>query len=270
MKLKNIAILGLSASIFLLSGCRDSSEQLEEPETASSVTALSKSDPSNLPDAPPEIREEFAQDGIDIDKVRVEYFSDGQQVDMIQNLEGKFPVASLVKNPADQSALISVRTFSTEAKYLQYGDQNGLKFRETKAFNESIQKYAEVNGLVQMAEAGEQLPDSYYAFENQQYQTYFGAFAPGWLQVYDDIIPYGSNKFIMSPFVPTLGFWFFNNWNNKIGCYKRQHIYMVEHLYDKKFFRGHLVSLSGWGGSTVMFWGILGYVNNRVESMLLF
>ncbi|PQA94051.1 hypothetical protein B0A69_10720 [Chryseobacterium shigense] len=269
MKLKNMAILGLSAGLFLLSGCRDNNEQLEE-SAAAQTASLSKFEPSNLPPAPPEIREEFAQDGIDIDRVRVEYFSDGQPVDMIDDLENKFPVASLVKNPADQSALITVRTFSNEEKYLQYGDQNGLKFRETKAFNESIQKYAEINGLVQMAEAGEQLPDTYYAFENQQYQTYFGALSPGWLRVYDDIIPYGSNKYVMSPVVPTLGFWFFDNWNNKIGCYKRQHIYMVEHLYDKKFFKKHLVSLAGWGSSTVMFWGILGYVNNKVESMILF
>ncbi|KFF21697.1 hypothetical protein [Chryseobacterium sp. JM1] len=269
MKLKNIAILGLSAGLFFLSGCRDSNEQLEE-STGIAPTALSKTDPSNLPPPPPGVREEFAQDGINIDKIRVEYFSDGQQVDVIADLEDKYPVASLVKNPIDQSALITVRTFTSEERYLQYGDQNGLKFRETKAFNETIQKYAEVNGLVQMAEAGEQLPDSYYAFEKQQYQTFFGAFSPGWLRVYDDIIPYGSNKYVMSQFTPTLGFWFFDNWNNKIGCYKRQHLYMVEHLYDKKFFRKHLVSLSGWGGSTVMFWGILGYVNNRVESMILF
>jgi len=269
MKLRNIVIVGMSAGLFLLSGCRDNNEPLEEI-TADKTTALNKFEPSNLPPAPPEIREEFAQDGIDIDKVRVDYFSDGQPVDMIADLEDKFPVASLVKNPLDQSAVITVRTFSTEEKYLQYGDQNGLKFRETKAFNESIQKYAEINGLVQVAEAGEQLPDSYYTFEKQQYQTFFGASGPGWLRVYDDIIPYGSNKYVMSPITPTLGFWFFDNWNNKIGCYKRQHIYMVEHLYDKKFFRKHLVSLSGWGGSTVMFWGILGYVNNKVESMILF
>ncbi|KMQ64840.1 hypothetical protein ACM46_11505 [Chryseobacterium angstadtii] len=268
MKIRNIAILALSAGLFLLSGCRDNNEQLEEP--AAQSTVLSKNESSNFPPPPPEVVQEFAQDGIDVNKIKIQYFSDGQPVNVIDNLEDKFPVASLVKNPVDQSALITVRTFTTEEKYLIYGDQNGLKFRETKAFNESIQKYAEVNGLVQMAEAGEQLPDSYYNFEKQQYQLFFGAFGPGWLRVYDDIVPYGSNKYVMSPLTPTLGFWFFDNWNNKIGCYKRQHLYMVEHLYDKKFFRKHLVSLSGWGGSTVMFWGILGFVNNKVESMILF
>lgn len=269
MKLRNMTILGLSAGLLLLSGCRDNNEQFEEPATEK-MMASNKITISDLPPAPPEIREEFAQDGINIDKVRVDYFSDGQPVDMIADLEGKFPVASLVKNPVDQSAVITVRTFTSEERYLTYGDQNNLKFRETKAFNETIQKYAEVNGLVPMAEAGEQLPDSYYAFEKQQYQTFFGAFSPGWLRVYDDIIPYGSNKYVMSPFVPTLGFWFFDNWNNKIGCYKRQHLYMVEHLYDKKFFKKHLVTLSGWGTSTVIFWGILGYCNNKVESMKLY
>ncbi|WP_276729830.1 hypothetical protein [Chryseobacterium carnipullorum] len=46
--------------------------------------------------------------------------------------------------------------------------------------------------------------------------------------------------------------------------------YLAEHFYDKKFFKKHLVSLAGRGNSTVMFWGILGYIDNKVESMILF
>jgi|GEM_PF-3752226 len=271
MKLKKTAVLAMSCILICLSACRENNNELEEMATTDKASNLSKSSPNNTPPYTPELRTEFEKDGIDIDKIQVNYFLDGQQVDPIDNIEDKFPVASLVKNPSDHSALITVRTFSNEEKYLQYGDQNGLKFRESKAFEAAIQKYAVENGLIQLEASGMDLPDSYYAFENQQYETYFGAVNPGWLQVYDDIVPYGSNKYIMSPFMPSLSPpWPFSGWNNKIGCYKRLHIYTVEHLYDKTFFRNRLVSLSGWGTSTVIFWGILGYCNNRVESMRMF
>lgn len=270
MKVKTIAMLAMYTILLCLSGCRESNNELEEAPVANNNTSMSKFVTDDTPYTP-ELREEFEKDGIDIDKIEIQYFLDDHQVDPIDNIEDRFPVASLIKNEVEHSALITVKMFSTEEKYLQYGDQNGLKFRESKFFDEAIQKYAIQNGLVQLETTGADLPDSYYAFEKQQYVTYFGAVHPGWLQVFDDIVPYGSNKYIMSPFMPSLSPpWPFSGWNNKIGCYKRLHTYTVEHLYDKTFFRKRLVTLSGWGTSTVLFWGILGYCNNKVESMLLF
>lgn len=208
----------------------------------------------------------LAQDTIDIYKISIVYYKDGVlQNDTLDSLENKFPVFSLEKYVSDSSAVVFVRTFSTEEEYFRYGDLNSLKFRESAEFDSIIQAYALDNEfIVENDDSMIELPEDYYGFQTDKYEFTLGTFNPQWLNVFDDIIFYGTSSLVMSPAVPFLG-----DWNNRIGSYKRQNLYSIEHLYDRTFFRKRLATFNGWGASGVNFasWFGLAYLNNRVSSI---
>jgi len=87
------------------------------------------------------------------------------------------------------------------------------------------------------------------------------------LQVWDDIVPFGSNTLLLST-TPVL--W---AWNNKIGCYQNFTVgagFYCNIFYDKSFFRKRLGTFWKWSFSTVSFSSFFGtgHLNNKVSSHL--
>lgn len=215
------------------------------------------------------------EDGYDIDKVTIRYYFDGVLLSRPISVEDKFPIYSLSKNISNQSAIVEIRSFSTEEKYLQYGDANNLKLRKLKEFETKINAYAVQNNLIILADEGKELPQSYYDYQNQLQQTLgLVPLTPWWTTLYDDIVTYGTSVNVFSPAIPWMnpGLSGNLNWNDRTGSYKRGQLYTIEVLYDRTFFRKHLATFSGWGGSVVSFssyFGLAG-LNNKVSSMKLF
>ncbi len=260
-------LLKLSFCAFLFIGCKKEQSIVSEPLPITSQGLSSAVSDSTM-------RVWLGRDTIDFDRVTINYFIDGVHQQASVPVEGMFPVYTLTKHTADSSAVIDIRTFTSEEKYMQYGDANSLKFREMKQFADTMYNYALRHNLIALVESGEALPSTYYQFESQQAQTFFGQIGSYWLKVWDDVVPYGSSAYAMSPLLPTLDPWIsgFDNWNDRIGSYRRGGVYSVEHLYDRTFFRKHLATLSGWGTSEVwMFQGsIFSYLNNRISSMKIY
>ncbi len=127
-----LGILGLF-SVAVMSSCKK-----EEPTKVSTTThqsggmrTMSGSDTAGLAAL-------LAADSVDVDKITFQYYSNGQSSNPITDLEDKFPVYSAVRNTATRSAVITIRTFSSEANYLAWGDANGYEFTGVKRAQDSI------------------------------------------------------------------------------------------------------------------------------------
>jgi hypothetical protein len=95
-------------------------------------------------------------DTVDLDKITFQYYSDGQPTNPIADLEGKWPVFSAIKNTSTRSAVIYVRTFSSEANHIAWGDSQGYNFTAAKKLKDSVRAEGirlgyQVNSLTETA-----------------------------------------------------------------------------------------------------------------------
>lgn len=268
MKITKSIVLLSAVSLSILQGCKKESIQTAAPDTT--APGSNKSVRFTAKSYSPELIAQFAADGVDINKLVTLYFVDGQQVqNEVADLEDKFPIFSSTKNVVDHSAIIYVRTFTTEEKYFRYGDENGLKLRENAQMDNNIYNYAVENDLLETADVEGQMPTEFYDFINAQYNQTFTpppplALVPGWLTTYDDIVCYGTNVSWASPMVP-----FMFGWRDRVGSFRRIHTYSVQVFYDRSMFRKRLGTMSGWGLSEVSFAsGLVTQIyNNRIASI---
>lgn len=214
------------------------------------------------------------KEGVDADKIVIEYYMDGiRSSKPTGDISDYFPVYSATKNEEERSAVITVNMFSNEDNYLTYGDVNGFKFREEKAFEAEVTAEAIARGLyVEGEDAGEELPDDFLAYVEEKHEAYFGrpetsrlakTTFTGWFEGWDDILPYGRNSVFPMPSHPRL--W---AWNNELGCVKGYSTYSIFHLFDKWLYRKKIGTIARWGFTNISFSSAFGLANfnNKVTS----
>ncbi|HTN16440.1 MAG TPA: hypothetical protein VL092_02080 [Chitinophagaceae bacterium] len=214
------------------------------------------------------------KEGVDADKIVIEYYMDGiRSSKPTGDVSDYFPVYSATKSKEERSAVITINMFSNEERYLIYGDVNGLKFREEKAFEAEVVAEANSRGLdVESEDAGEELPEDFLAYVEEKHEEYFGrpetsrlakTTFTGWFQGWDDIVPYGSTSVFPMPSHPRL--W---AWNNELGCVQGWSTYSIFHLWDKGFYRKKIGVINRWGFDYISFSSAFGlaHFNNKVTS----
>jgi hypothetical protein len=204
-------------------------------------------------------------DTVDLDKITFQYYSDGQPTNPIADLEGKWPVFSAIKNTSTRSAVIYVRTFSSEANHIAWGDSQGYNFTAAKKLKDSVRAEGirlgyQVNSLTETA-VGNDIVD--YA-NLVVVPTLGGVFAGGY-QAWDDWVPGSSNTFFPSMTHPRLV-----SWNNRIGSVMGWSTRSVFHFFDRWFYGRHISSFAEWGFTHVTFhpWYGLGALDNRITSYI--
>ncbi len=214
----------------------------------------------------------YAKESVNIDKITMELFFDGTPVSALPDSVHKlFPIYSSTKNTADSSAVISVRTFSSEENYFVFGESVGLKLREAEEYGQQIYEEATTRGLLDWPD-DMPLPDDFIELNDIRYQEVFGtprtAKTTASLVVYDDFIPYGTSTWLPLFSNPALF-----AWNNRISCYYRfttspTGIWGGTIFYDSKFYKDKLATIWTWAFSSISFHQstIYWYVNNRTSS----
>ncbi len=220
---------------------------------------------------PMSIEDLFALDTVDINKVTIEYYIDEVlTMTPITNFDNNYPIFSAIKDVDDSSARIIVKTFSSEAAFLSYGDNNGFRFSETKNFIETIQYEADIENYLDLDEMGYEgdiIPNTFREnVVNYNYETMaLGSIFAGSFQVWDDIVPYGATSILPLTTDP----WLFS-WNNRIGCVMGYSTVSVFWFFDRPFYNRFLGVVVNWGFTHISFSSYFGFgsLNNRVTSYI--
>lgn len=161
---------------------------------------------------------------------------------------------------------IYIREFSTEALYVDYGRNNGMKLKEILDFEKGMQDYISKNNIENYYRIHDTLPDSYYAFEDGLYNKYFGSmtrdkFIPG--------VTMHKNYWGGSPawhVFSTMPYMF--GWNNTLSATFPTYFYGFHSIYNKSWYRKRLATFYGFGWSFYRFVGPLGFLNDKTSSII--
>lgn len=148
------------------------------------------------------LKDELAKEGVNLDYVTIEFFYNGVPANMsdyIQNIEDLYPVYSSTKDTADSSGVITIHTFSTVNKYLQYlqSQQVPLNFVQ---YISLVQTEAVTRGY----HLGDDIQIQDSAFNSWIVNKYdsvmpapMASIGPNFIQAFDDIVPYGPSSLLL-------------------------------------------------------------------------
>lgn len=222
------------------------------------------------------LKDELAKEGVNLDYVTIEFFYNevpANMSDYIQNIENLYPVYSSTKDLSDSSGVITINTFSTVNKYLQYlqSQQVPLNFVQYISLvqTEAVNRGYQLNHDIQIQDS------AFNSWIVNKYDSVMPAAMASvglnFIQAFDDVIPYGPSSLLLRS-TPWLVF----AWNNRIGCYQNFPIgagYHMNIFWDKAFYWGKpLGTFLRWSFELVSFAPAFGngHLNNRVTSYLSF
>lgn len=268
--IKKVLICCLSLSTFI--SCQKNKGQ-QEYSGGTKLTAISAQTNSNEYE---QLKAELAAEGVNIDNVTLRFYYNGQQSDInnhINNMENIWPVYSSTKNPDDQSAVITIHTFSSEANHDQFLHNNNVPLNFVQ-FKSQVHAEALNRGYPLDTEV-QTIDPNFRTWLDNQYDlsmpSTLATFGANFLHIWDDIVPYGTNTYLPAS---NPSFWIYG-WNNRVGCYENAPIGVGYHMnifWDKSFFRRHLGTFWRWSFTKVSFSSFFGtaHLNNKVSSNLSF
>lgn len=234
-----------------------------------------KEDKEKLREDTKTMDEMMEEEGIDADKITIKYFMDGHPItELPTDISDYFPVFSATKNPEERSATITIRMFTSEENYFDYGDEVRAKFREVKTYTEKMRTYAEEMGI-DIEDESTEIPREFIDYSHEKYKEYFGGtgddayarvtWGGGSFQGWDDIVPSGPTSFFPLTTHPGL-----LAWNNRLGSVMGVSLYSTFFLYDKSFYRKYMGVVHNWGLTVISFSSYFGlaYFNNRTTSYI--
>lgn len=180
------------------------------------------------------------------------------------NLDTDNWILILMKLDDNNNELVEVRKFTKKEDYMKYGDDNRIPLRQEIEMKEELNKYVIEHDIIQYYNKNGDVPASYRDYEESLYDKYFGRKAKQvqsrnlWIQLYKQCKG-GSSipMFHAYAFMP----W---GWNNKVSAHEVVGLFAGLAVYDKTFFRKHLVTLWNTGLYKMCWEGFT--FNNRMSS----
>ena len=195
----------------------------------------------------------------------VKSYLDNIPVDGITfNLDSDNWVIVLMKLDDNNNEYVEVRKFTNKEDYMKYGDDNDIPLRKEIEMKAELDNYITTNDIIHYYEINREVPQSYKEFEESLYQKYFGRESNQiqsrnlWIQLFKECKGGSSIPMLHAYAIMPWG------WNNKVSAHDVVGIYAGLAVYDKSFFRRHLVTI--WrGGFSKMCWNGFTF-NNRMSS----
>lgn len=150
--------------------------------------------------------------------------------------------------------IVERRAYSTEEKYIAFGEQYGLAFEKQLVFEKMMSNYAETSGAVEEFEKTGKVPEWYLKREEFVYDSLFlnkvkqnAAKLNLFTVLYENFFIQGSgavgNSVIMAR---TLAF-MYPGWNDDVSCVDFVGVAGFLVIYDKTFYRKKLGTVVNWG-----------------------
>ncbi len=229
-----IIIAILIGTIFI--GCEKENELISSENEAEENTVVEKSAEINI-----------IQYIYNIDNKQVsETVFNQQQDDLLTLLSGKHD-KELKKD------IITIDAFTTEEKYIAFGEKNNIKLKEQIQFENHMREYVEENGIEEIYEKTGKVPQSYLDYEKQYHEKVFGKMPENKalaVAFHKDFWGQGSTALMFNtcPFM-------WPGWNNETSSLLNVGVYGVLTLYDRTFYRSRLTTIWNWGMSFINLWG---------------
>ncbi|MBN1184254.1 MAG: hypothetical protein JXB49_18335, partial [Bacteroidales bacterium] len=158
---------------------------------------------------------------------------------------------------SDENELeVEKRAYTSEDKYVAFGDANNLKLKELLDFEKIMSSFAETSGVIEEFEKTNVMPQRYLEREVFVYDSLFNetmnqkSSMSIFVTLYEDhYVPgVGSGKCcIMPKFLPFMP----PGWNNRVSCVEFVGIGGGAILFGNNFYRDRICTIVNWASDRV-------------------
>jgi hypothetical protein len=213
----------------------------------------------------PEVRSEtemrYYLNEIEVSEARLIYDEDHAFVVELRNRPA---------GPNSRSTVNEKRVFTSKELYVEFGEQNGLKFKEQLEFEKIMQDMATQAGLLDENNETDVIPEWYIEREKVVYDSLFNnntnhtarMLASAFVALYDNHDAQGSSIVMVGtyPVMPT-------GWKDKVSSIKFFGFAGGVHLYKRTFYRSKINTYYDWGLYTI---NLYSSENNKMRSGIRF
>lgn len=157
---------------------------------------------------------------------------------------------------------IKIYEFSDKESYIKFGSEVNIDIEGLLDFEEAVHDYVIDNDIEALTEQNEKIPEDYLNFELSLYNGIFTENAKllAGTTLHKNYWG-GSPAHHMSFTMPVM--W---GWNNKVSATYPKYFYGAHTIYNKKWYRKRMATISGWGWMYYRFVGPLSWLNDRMSS----
>jgi len=140
---------------------------------------------------------------------------------------------------------VFVQAFTSPDKYISWGEENDFPVKLSLEIEEHLRSYAQEEGIIDIYEETNEVPESYLAYEKAYYERMTGNEDSSESRaIY--MLHKNCSGGSASPLIHTLPVMWFG-WNNQVSRYYPFSIYSGLIIYDNSFYRNRLATLWNWG-----------------------
>jgi len=158
------------------------------------------------------------------------------------------PSKGLLKST--NSEQIEMRAYSSEEKYVEFGNEHGYAFDKQLIFEKLMSSYAENSGAISEYENTGMMPEWYLEREQYVYDSLFSNTsqlkAALVITLFEHPFVQGSGAGSSILMAATYAF-MPPGWNNRVSCVEFVGVGGGLHIYDKTFYRKKKASIVNWG-----------------------
>lgn len=195
------------------------------------------------------------------------FIIDGEYSDSEPDLTSYYNLISTKE--VDGRGLVTFRSFTNEADYIAYGDNQGLKSSLEKEYKEHMLAYAEEHDLISIQETTGNIPEQHAKYEREYHDQLFGTSeierSLPFAVLYDGC----NNNAAAAPMTISAPFMSWG-WNNRVDAYFSISFVYSLSIYDRSWYRTHLATFFDTGWSPECFDGPLAFLASRMSSGTLY